>query len=151
MISRNGFMIFLKAQFSAFTGGIVDILAMIFCTEVMGVHYTLSIAIGGIVGALVNFSINRSWTFKAKTEKNGSMDAQLFRFCIVVGGSILLKSAGTFGMTESLRLDYRLSRILTDIVVSLGFNYTLQKHWVFVAARTPETSMQKSQDDRGRL
>lgn len=144
-------MTFFKAQFSAFAGGIVDILTMIFCTEVMGVHYTLSIGLGGIVGALVNFSINRNWTFKAKIQGNGSIDTQLLRFCIVVGGSILLKSAGTFVLTESLRMDYRLSRILTDIVVSLGFNYILQKHWVFVAVRTPETSMRKSQDDRGRL
>lgn len=144
-------MTFFKAQLSAFTGGIVDILTMIFCTEVMGVHYTLSIALGGIVGALVNFSINRNWTFKTNTQRNGSIDRQLFRFCIVVGGSILLKSTGTFGLTESLKIDYRLSRILTDIVVSLGFNYTLQKHWVFVAARAPETSIRRSQDDRGRL
>jgi putative flippase GtrA len=151
MTRKKGLMTFLKAQFSAFTGGIVDILIMIFFTEVVGIHYTLSIALGGIVGALVNFSINRNWTFREKNQSSGSIDTQLLRFCIVVGGSILLKSAGTFGLTELLKMDYRLSRILTDVVVSLGFNYILQKHWVFVAVRTPEIFMQKSQDDRGRL
>lgn len=151
MISKNGLSTFLKAQFSAFAGGIVDILTMIFCTEVMGVHYTLSIAFGGIVGALVNFSINRNWTFKPKTHSGNSIDAQLLRFCVVVGGSILLKSAGTFGLTESLKMDYRLSRILIDIVVSLGFNYTLQKHWVFVNARTHGTARGRSQNGQDRL
>lgn len=147
MISRNGLLTFLKAQFSAFAGGIVDILTMIFCTEILGVHYTLSIALGGIVGALINFSINRNWTFRSATQGRRSLDAQLLRFCIVVGGSILLKSAGTFGLTESLKMDYRLSRIIIDIAVSLGFNYTLQKHWVFIANRSPDTVRRKSQDD----
>lgn len=135
MKSKSGLLTFLKAQFSAFTGGIVDILVMIFCTEILDIHYTLSIGVGGVVGAVVNFSINRTWTFKLKDQQHRSVDVQLFRFCVVVGGSILLKSAGTFGLTETLGMDYRLSRIFTDIVVSLGFNYTLQKHWVFVPAR----------------
>lgn len=151
MISKGGLLTFLKAQFSAFTGGIVDILTMIFCTEILGVHYTLSIALGGIVGALINFSINRNWTFRSETQRRRSLDAQLLRFCIVVGGSILLKSAGTFGLTESLKMDYRLSRILIDIVVSLGFNYTLQKHWVFVDNRPSDSIRRRSRDSRGRL
>ncbi|WP_407431252.1 GtrA family protein [Arcticibacter sp.] len=144
-------MTFFKAQFSAFTGGIVDILIMIFFTEVIGVHYTLSIALGGIIGALVNFSINRKWTFRVKNQENSSIDTQLFRFCIVVLGSIMLKSVGTFGLTESLKMDYRLSRILTDVAVSLGFNYTLQKNWVFVTARSSELSIRRSPDDRDKL
>ncbi|PRY54615.1 putative flippase GtrA [Arcticibacter pallidicorallinus] len=151
MTGKKGVVTFLKAQFSAFTGGIVDILAMIFFTEVVGIHYTLSIAFGGIIGALVNFSINRSWTFRSKSPNNGPIDTQLLRFCIVVAGSILLKSAGTFVLTESLGMDYRLSRILTDIVVSLGFNYTLQKNWVFVTARSAGSSVRRSQDDRDKL
>lgn len=146
MISRNGLVTFIKAQFSAFAGGVVDILTMIFCTEILGVHYTLSIALGGILGAMINFSINRNWTFRPTSQRRRSLDAQLLRFCIVVGGSILLKSAGTFGLTESLKIDYRLSRIIIDIAVSLGFNYTLQKHWVFVANRNPDTLRRRSQD-----
>lgn len=151
MITKNGLLTFVKAQFSAFTGGIVDILTMIFCTEILGVHYTVSIAFGGMVGAVVNFSINRTWAFKSDGQKHRSVEAQLLRFGVVVGGSILLKSAGTFGLTESAGMDYRLSRILVDIIVSLGFNYTLQKHWVFVASRPPEPVRRTAPDDRGRL
>ncbi|MGV3706148.1 MAG: GtrA family protein [Arcticibacter sp.] len=151
MINRRGLLTFLKAQFSAFMGGIIDILTMIFCTEVLGLHYTLSIAVGGVVGAIVNFSINRNWTFKLKGQRYRTVDAQLIRFFVVVGGSILLKSAGTFGLTESLGMDYRLSRILTDIVVSLGFNYTLQKHWVFVPVRSSDAIRRRSRDSRDML
>lgn len=34
-------------------------------------------------------------------------------------------------MTTLLSLDYKISRIIVDLIVSLGFNYTLQKLWVF--------------------
>ena len=58
--------IFAKAQASAFIGGIVDYLTMIAFTELFHIHYTISIAIGGIIGAIVNFSINKYWTYQAK-------------------------------------------------------------------------------------
>jgi putative flippase GtrA len=56
-------LVFGKAQVSAFLGGIVDYLLMIFITEFFGVHYTISIVFGGIAGAIINFSVNRQWTF----------------------------------------------------------------------------------------
>jgi len=57
---------FSKAQVSAFIGGVVDYVVMIFVTEHFHVHYTISIAISGIVGAIVNFSVNRKWSFYSK-------------------------------------------------------------------------------------
>lgn len=135
MINRSSIRVFIRAQFSAFTGGIADYLTMIFFTEIVGFHYTLSIFIGGTIGAVVNFIINKYWTFKTKEEDQKSINAQLLRFCFVVCGSILLKISGTYLLTELLFMDYRISRLVTDLVVSLLFNYVLQKHWVFVAAK----------------
>jgi len=57
---------FSKAQISAFVGGVIDYCTMIFITEVFHIHYTISIAAGGIVGAVVNFSVNRKWSFYSK-------------------------------------------------------------------------------------
>ncbi|WP_036602163.1 GtrA family protein [Olivibacter sitiensis] len=128
VLSSKAILVFFKAQFSAFAGGIVDYAIMIFCTEVLSIHYTISIAISGVIGAVVNFSINRFWTFK---KGNLPVGGQLVKFCLVVLGSIALKSSFTYLLTENLHLDYKISRILIDIAVSLGFNYTLQKYWVF--------------------
>ena len=136
MITRSSLRTFIRAQFSAFTGGIADYLTMLFFTEIIGFHYTLSIFIGGTIGAVVNFTINKYWTFKLKDEDQKSTNAQLIRFCLVVCGSICLKISGTYSLTELLRLDYRISRLFTDLVVSLLFNYVLQKHWVFVAVNS---------------
>lgn len=119
---------FFKAQFSAFAGGLVDYGTMLFFTEIFGIPYTISIAIGGVVGAVVNFSLNRYWTFNATNEQKR---AQLPKFAAMVAGSILLKSSGTYLVTQYIGIDYKISRILVDLMVSWGFNYNLQKYWVF--------------------
>lgn len=120
--------VFLKAQASAFIGGLVDYGIMILCTELLGIHYTVSIIISGLIGAVVNFSINRKWTYQAQ---NGAINIQLVKFTLVVLGSVLLKSGGTYLITNLINLDYKISRIITDLIVSLAFNYTLQTYWVF--------------------
>lgn len=128
----NKIIILTKAQVSAFAGGLVDYLVMIFFTEVFHLHYTISIAIGGIIGAIINFSLNKSWTFHRKDiPYKNSLNDQLLRFIAVVINSIVLKATGTYGITTYLGLDYKISRIITDIIVSLVFNFNLQKYWVF--------------------
>lgn len=131
MSKKKGVWVFLKAQLSAFAGGLIDYGVMILCTELLHIHYTISIAIGGIIGAVFNFSVNRYWTFNSNKASNSPVGGQLVRFVFVVTGSILLKSSGTFLFTNWLRIDYKISRIIVDIIVSLGFNYTLQTYWVF--------------------
>lgn len=128
MSIASSIKLFAKAQLSSFIGGIVDLSIMIFLTEVFGIHYLQSIVIGGIAGAAVNYTINRKWTF----ESNGdSKRAQLPKFVCVVFGTIFLKSLGTFSLTEFLFLDYKISRLIADAFVAFGFNYTLQRYWVF--------------------
>jgi putative flippase GtrA len=123
---------FSKAQGSAFIGGMVDYLTMIFFTELFHVHYTLSIIIGGIIGAVVNFSINKQWTFRSKDHPySHSVNIQSLRFVLVVVNSIVMKDLGTYLITNHLHLDYKIGRLMVDLFVSLIFNFTLQKYWVF--------------------
>jgi len=128
---------FTKAQVSSGIGGIVDYIIMILCTELLGIHYTISIAIGGIIGAIINFSLNKTWTFQSKTSSyKYSSRRQFSRFAIVVINSIALKAAGTYYFTTFYRIDYEISRVITDLIVSIVFNYTLQRHWVFRKERS---------------
>lgn len=122
---------FAKAQVSAFLGGVLDYVVMIACTELLHIHYTVSIMISGTIGAILNFSLNRYWAFKAKKADQSPVSKQLIRFCLMVTGSVLLKASGTYILTTWLKTDYRISRLVIDIIVSLGFNYVLQNYWVF--------------------
>jgi putative flippase GtrA len=131
MNKRKQFYVFAKAQVSAFSGGMLDYLVMIAFTELLHIHYTISILISGVIGAVLNFTVNRYWTFQSTVAYKSPVGIQLIKFVMVVAGSIMLKSAGTYLVTTWLILDYKISRILVDIIVSLGFNYTLQTYWVF--------------------
>ncbi|MBE8713615.1 GtrA family protein [Sphingobacterium hungaricum] len=121
---------FFKAQLSAFIGGMVDYGVMLLCKEVFGFSVTNAIRVSGTVGAVVNFSINRFWTFK-DSKNSTPIGNQLWKFVIVVIGSIFLKSHGTPILSEITGIDYKITRLMIELIVSLGFNYPLQKYWVF--------------------
>ena len=119
---------FAKAQLSSFIGGMVDYLTMIFLTEVVGIFYTYSIVISGTIGAVINFFVNRKWTFTADAERKR---IQLPRFIVIVMGSIFLKTSGTYLLTTFGNIDYKISRLIVDFFVAIGFNFPMQKYWVF--------------------
>ncbi len=131
MFRRKSILTFLQAQVAAFLGGLTDYGLMILFTEVFKLHFTFSILISGTVGAIINFSINRLWVFKNQCGYSNPINNQLFKFALVVLGSISLKSLGTLLMQKIFQLDYRIGRLVTDIFVSYGFNYPLIKYWVF--------------------
>ncbi|MDR2466451.1 MAG: GtrA family protein [Prevotellaceae bacterium] len=123
---------FAKAQFSAFAGGVCDYMIMLFLTEYAGFHYAASIAAGCTAGAAINFSLNKSWAFFSKESKyRFSLLQQMLRFSFVAASSISLKIAGTSLLVVFAEIDYKISRIITDIVVSLCYNYVLQRYWIF--------------------
>ncbi|WP_159633662.1 GtrA family protein [Sphingobacterium composti Ten et al. 2007 non Yoo et al. 2007] len=119
---------FLKAQLSAFLGGMTDLAIYSFCFKVLNFSAPFSNAISGSLGAIVNFVINRYWSFG--NTKN-SIGSQLWKFVIVVIGSIMLKSIGIHYFVDVWKWHFLLSKLLVEIIVSLGFNFTLQKYWVF--------------------
>lgn len=136
-MSWQSVKLFLKAQVSAFSGGLTDYGLMVLLTELLHIHFTISIIISGSIGGMVNFCINRFWAFKSTDGYHGTANMQLIRFFMVVLGSISLKSAGTYLLHSSFNLDYKIGRLLTDSIVSYGFNYPLMKYWVFKANIIP--------------
>lgn len=120
--------VFLRAQLSAFIGGLSDFGIYTFCYTILKFSAPFSNVISASLGAIVNFTINRYWSF-GNTQK--SIGSQLWKFIIVVVGSITLKSLGIHLLVDIWHLHFLLSKLIVEIIVSLGFNYTLQRFWVF--------------------
>ncbi|APA00270.1 GtrA family protein [Flavobacterium commune] len=137
MFKKKSILTFLQAQVAAFVGGITDYGLMILLTEVVELHFSFSILISGTVGAIINFSINRFWVFKNQSGYSSHINSQLFKFALVVLGSISLKSFGTLIFQKLFQIDYRIGRLITDLFVSYGFNYPLIKYWVFRVKKNP--------------
>lgn len=117
-----------KAQLSAFIGGLFDFLVYTLGIQIVGLSAYLANIVSGSLGAVVNFSINRYWTFQS-TEV--SLVRQLRKFVVVVVGSISLKSAGIYILVDQFNLNAYYSKLAVEALVSLGFNFLLQKYWVF--------------------
>jgi len=119
---------FLKAQLSAFVGGLFDFGIYTLCYKVFGISAPFSNVVSGSLGAVVNFTINRYWSFNSADQPIGS---QLWKFVIVVIGSITLKSSGIYVLVDLLDVNFLISKGIVELIVSLCFNYVLQKYWVF--------------------
>ncbi|MGJ1206174.1 GtrA family protein [Sphingobacterium lactis] len=119
---------FLRAQLSAFVGGLSDFGIYTFCYTALKLTAPLSNVISGSLGAVVNFTINRYWSFKSSEMPIGS---QLWKFIVVVLCSIGLKTLGVHIFVDKLHWHFLIGKLLIEIVVSLGFNFTMQKYWVF--------------------
>lgn len=119
---------FFKAQLSAFVGGLVDFGIYSFCFKILQFSAPFSNAISGSLGAVVNFTINRYWSFNNSSTPVAN---QLWKFILVVIGSISLKSLGIYVFVDKWQWNFLLAKAVVEIVVSLGFNFTLQKYWVF--------------------
>ena len=123
---------FTQAQISAGAGSLVDYGLMVFAVELLGWSLFWALALGGIVGAIVNFSLNRYWTFRDKgTAYSSALVSQLIKFTTMVLGSILLKYSGTYILEHYADIDYKIGKLISDLFVSVLFNYTLQRFWVF--------------------
>lgn len=124
---------FFRAQITSFISTLVDFSLTFFLVEICHQYYMLAVASGAVAGAIVNFSINRFWSFRA-TEN--TIRNQSFKYMLVWTGSLLLNLSGTYILTQFLFVNYLLSKTTTAVAVGLGFNYTLQKYYVFATKKS---------------
>lgn len=119
---------FLRAQLSAFVGGLSDFAIYTFCYKMLLISAPFANALSGSLGAIVNFTVNRYWAFN---NTQVPIARQLWKFILVVIGSILLKSTGIYFLVDVWKTHYILSKVIVELIVSLSFNFLLQKYWVF--------------------
>jgi putative flippase GtrA len=119
---------FLKAQTASMVATGIDFLVTIVGVEVLGMWYVLGTMLGTISGGVFNFSVNRRWVFEPEGK---SARAQAFKYIMVWLGSMLLNAAGVYVLTQYTGLVYVFSKVVTAIFVGVGYNYHLQKKFVF--------------------
>ena len=120
--------LFLWAQGAAIIGTVVDFLGTLFFTEIVGILYWISNAMGAALGAITNFLLGRYFVFDAKHQK---IQTQAFRYVLVSTGSLILNTAGVYFLTETFKFHYMGSKVIVAVIVAVTFNFFLQKNYVY--------------------
>jgi putative flippase GtrA len=126
---------FFRAQMSSLAATVTDFGLLAVLTEWVGLWYVLSTALGAASGALVNFLINRYWSFERARLGSGAGNRgalkQALRYGVVALGSWALNVGGVWWATEEWGTHYLLSKVLVSLTVGIAFNYPLHRWFVF--------------------
>jgi phosphatidylglycerophosphate synthase/putative flippase GtrA len=112
---------------SAGTATGVDFLVVLILVQLASGDPRLATAAGCIIGGIVNFSMNRVWTFGSQAPALG----QAWRYVFVSTSSALLNSGGVAVLLFLPGLDYRIAWVIVRIAVFLTWNYPLHRDYVF--------------------
>jgi putative flippase GtrA len=119
---------FAKSTVTSIFTTALDFATLTGLVEGFGVDYVLATWLGTVVGSLSNFTINRLWAFDAR-DKPGSR--QFLRFVLVQAAASLWHTLGVWGLTHFLGLPYLASKAMVSALVYLGWNYPMNRWFVF--------------------
>lgn len=91
-------------------------------------------AVGCLVGAMVNFTMNRQWTFRS----NGPRTQQISRYGFVSLTSALLNMGGVAVLLLLPSVDYKICWLVVRAAVFVTWNFPLHRDYVFRSS-TPTT------------
>ena len=94
----------------------------------LSLNPSASTALGCVLGAIINFSINRVWTFRSK----GPRLLQASRYSFVSLSSALLNAGGVGVLLMLPTMDHRIAWALVRAAVFLAWNFPLHRDYVFV-------------------
>jgi putative flippase GtrA len=117
-----------RSQIASFSATTVDFAVFFLAMEGLGIWYVVSAALGALCGAIVNFTLNRNWSFEAE---EGRWGPQAMRYATVSGGSLCLNVLGVYAATEGLGIPPAASKVAISLAVGLLFNFPLQRRYVF--------------------
>jgi len=119
---------FSKAQLVSLLASGVDFLVTWLLVQWLGAPKVAGSATGSIMGGVTHFSISRNWVFSATESK---WTAQVTRYILVWIGNLVLNVSGFWLLTHYTTMNYLLAKVIVSIAVAVGYNYVLQKRYVF--------------------
>ena len=119
---------FFRYNIVAILATVVDFLVFILLTEVFEVWYVVATFISAISGGIAAFILNRNWAFMSR---DGHLSQQAKKYFFVWGSSILLNTSGLYLLVENTNIDAVISKIIVSVIVGLGFNFLMNKFFVF--------------------
>jgi putative flippase GtrA len=119
---------FLKVNIAAILASLGDLLFTFLLKYVGHLDAVLASIIGTILGGIINFLIGRIWVFKT-SQSNFSEQGK--KYFLIWLGNLLLNASGVYILIKLMGMQYLFAKMATAITVAIGYNYPLQKSYVF--------------------
>jgi putative flippase GtrA len=117
-----------RHQLGAIAATLVDFATMIALVEGTGLSPEAATPIGAVLGAGTNFTLGRAWIFRRHT---GHWAAQASRYALVSAASAGWNTIGEQLMHGMGHVQYVAARAMVSFVVSLLWNFPVQRAFVF--------------------
>ena len=123
-----------RAWVASAVATVIDYGTFTILVEIAGVYTGTSRALGALLGAIANFTLNKLWTFRTSGE---SVWREGPRYAAISLTSLLLNTLGVVLLTDGLRWNPLVAAALVGVLVSLLWNLPLHRHFVFRNATQP--------------
>ena len=125
-------------QLSSLVATGVDYVVMIAFVSLLGLSPIWGTIVGSFCGAITSFTLGRRWVFDAR---KGDLGGQALRYAMVSGVSLGCNAGGEWLLLR-IGMNYIVARVVTSIVVGIGWNFPMHRHFVFRpdAAKPPVTT-----------
>jgi putative flippase GtrA len=117
-----------KHQVSSILSTAVDFVTMIATVELLGFSSVAGTITGATAGGITNFSLGRSWTFRARS---GRVVPQAIRYALVSAASAGLNAIGEYLINIRLGVQYIAARVMVAVIVSIAWNFPMHRWFVF--------------------
>jgi len=111
---------------------IFDFSVLVFCTEVLAMHYLYSNIAGYAVGLVVSYTINVIWVFNYR-RFNGKQRREFAYFTLIVLFGLVTSELVLWLVTESSEIHYTWAKVVATFFVFL-FNFITKKWLLFSPA-----------------
>jgi len=117
-----------RAWVASVIATVVDYGTFTVLVELAGVYTGTSRALGALIGAITNFTVNKLWTFRTQGD---SLWHEVPRYAAISLTSLLLNTLGVVLLTDGLRWNPLVAAALVGVLVGVGWNLPLHRHFVF--------------------
>lgn len=117
-----------RHQIGAIAATLVDFGTMIALVEGARLSPEAATPIGAVLGAVTNFTLGRTWIFRRHT---GHWAAQASRYALVSAASAGWNTLGEQLVHGMAHVQYVIARAIVSFVVSLLWNFPMQRAFVF--------------------
>ena len=124
-----------RHQVASLLSTAVDFGVMILSVELLHLSPVAGTVVGATSGAFTNFQLGRHFTFGAWEDQ---VAPQALRYALISAASAGLNALGEYGVHDRLGVQYLWARTAVAVVVSLFWNFPLQRYFVFRAGH-PQT------------